>query len=150
MPRRASRNHEYRLPSFPSDMPLISPLDIPELVHITRMLNPFHQSSADPSSTCFLQLLAVFEACDEPALASAALVSREWSRPALQVLWGDRPIWISRLVTILPEEVVQEIPFGFKRAAADGLRNQRFVMNLPTREQMERLQLYAGLIKHLR
>ncbi|KAL7408826.1 hypothetical protein BDY24DRAFT_261855 [Mrakia frigida] len=87
---------------------------------------------------------------DQGSLVVCARVCKQWSLLALQTLWGSRPIWASQLVSIFPDDAKSDAPFGFSRAGVNPLRNQKFIMRVPTSSELERCQLYASLIKHLR
>lgn len=68
---------------------------------------------------------------------------------SLRSLWKG-PIWASQLTTLLPPSTASATPFNLPRASSDPLRNQRFLLRIPTEAELARLNSYAALIEHLR
>lgn len=68
-----------------------------------------------------------------------------------RTLWAG-PVWCSSLLTVLPEKTASATPFGLSRASQSesSLRNQRFILSVPTPPEIDRLNYYAGMIEHLR
>lgn len=64
-------------------------------------------------------------------------------------LWKG-PIWASQLTTLLPPSTASATPFNLPRASDDPLRNQRFLLSVPTEQEIGRMNAYAALIEHLR